>query len=178
MSGYSLLALTADYHETIDALFVLHQECLLEHAIPQAKLVLTHFEEALHAHLDAENRWLIPCYESLQGNKRWPASLYRKEHDKLLQMLEKVHLYLDLVAGKTSRHYRLAMLDLLDYERSFRHVLEHHEEREELAMLKDLDERLAAEGLRELHEQCRQSWAPFSIDALAEQLGEVQNHLT
>lgn len=178
MPSLSLLALTADYHETIDALFILHQECLLEHALVEADLVLSHFKTALAAHLEAENQWLLPSYESLQIEKRWPASLYQKEHAKLAQMLQKVERYMDTLAGKQSRRYRFAMLDLLDYERSFRNVLEHHEEREELALLKDLDEHLSAGRLQELYEKCEQHWAPFRIDALADQLAVVEIRLS
>lgn len=71
-----------------------------------------------------ETRWL----PRLPADARWPARIYLAEHRKLGAMLDAL---LDSLAAEPEPCGPDRRLDLLDRLAPFRHVLEHHFEREE-----------------------------------------------
>ena len=160
MTTPSLFALVSRYHRHMDELILLHQEALLLQQTDLAERFLALFRAMISAHIDAENTWLLPRLDALV-QARWPALLYRKEHDKILDMLTNVDAKMRLLEGKTAQDYRRTVLALLDYERAFKNVVEHHEEREEMAMLRELDQHADAAEVQQLALTLEQAWHPL-----------------
>lgn len=160
MTTPSLFALVSRYHRQMNELILLHQEALLLQQPILAERFLALFRGMISAHIEAENAWLLPRLDTL-AEARWPALLYRKEHDKILAMLANAETRMHGLAGKTGQAYRRAVLELLDYERAFKNVIEHHEEREEMAMLHELDQHVAVAELQQLVVTLEQAWHPL-----------------
>ncbi|MEZ5511886.1 MAG: hypothetical protein R3F47_18685 [Gammaproteobacteria bacterium] len=156
----SLYSLVSRYHRHMDELILLHQEALLLQQTDLAARFLALFRAMISAHIDAENAWLLPRLDAL-AEARWPALLYRKEHDKILDMLGNVDARMRVLEGKTAQDYRRAVLALLDYERAFKNVIEHHEEREEVAMLRELDQHVDGAEVQQLVVTLEQAWRPL-----------------
>lgn len=154
----SLRATVVPSHRRMEALFQAHQESLLLQDLPLAERFLGAFAEHLRCHIETENTWILALLSFRQLELRWEEALYRKEHDKILQMLRKVQDALRDLPAEPGQFQRLGILQLLDYERSFKGVLEHHEEREEMALLLELDEQLAPAELAGLCQRCEQAW--------------------
>lgn len=57
--------------------------------------------------------------------------VYRKEHDKIERLLVNVEEQLKQYLLETGRKKRLHLLELLEKQSTLRHMLEHHEQREE-----------------------------------------------
>jgi hypothetical protein len=86
--------------------------------------------ELQETHIAQEESELIPY---LPASARWPARVYLAEHRKLSAMLGKLQLALQpLPAQIADGETRLV---LLDSHAPFKHVLEHHFEREEKGLL-------------------------------------------
>lgn len=160
MPTHSLHSLVSRYHRHMDELILLHQEALLLQQTNLAERFLALFRAMISAHIDAENTWLLPRLDAL-AEARWPALLYRKEHDKILDMLTNVDAKMRLLEGKTAQDYRRTVLALLDYERAFKNVVEHHEEREEMAMLRELDQHMDGAEVQQLALTLEQAWHPL-----------------
>lgn len=131
--------LTVPFHLLLRQLLTMHQEALLIDDMALALNVFELFADALQRHLDVENNLLLPLHRSLVPEYRWSPLVYEKEHDKLLQMAARIRRELAVLAAQQGRARRLAILEVLDYQRSFKSVMEHHEEREEQALLPELD---------------------------------------
>lgn len=115
-------------HKDLKQWFLMHQECLLLGDDHHAALAFDGFQAYLLAHLRFENNNLL---SQDVHDLRWAVKVYRKEHDKLEQMLEKSVSLLRGYYLLEGRRKRVALLEVLDFQRSFLHVMEHHEEREE-----------------------------------------------
>lgn len=134
-------------HRDLRQWLLFHQECLLLGDADKALLAWQAFSRILGMHIDFENRYLLqPEVEGRQA-LRWPVNVYRKEHDKLLAMQVDINTRLSQYAGFDGRYRRLALLELLDVELRFVHVLEHHEQREEDDLLTSLAAMPEAENL-------------------------------
>ena len=114
-------------HKDLHQWFLMHQECLLLGHDAHSQCAFSVFTEILETHLHFENEYLLK--HTLTG--RWPLKVYVKEHDKLLQLLAKIAKRLESFYQLQGRLKRLALLEILDQENVFLHVMEHHEEREE-----------------------------------------------
>ena len=108
--------------KTIGALRV----ALLRGAIGQAREQLARLGEQQARHIARENAALIP---QLPGDARWSARVYLAEHGKL----ERMHAELVALLAPLPAHVDDAelQLQLLDAHAPFKHLLEHHLEREQ-----------------------------------------------
>ncbi|NRB42425.1 MAG: hypothetical protein HRU20_28810 [Pseudomonadales bacterium] len=127
-------------HKDLMQWFLMHQECLLLGDDSQAQTAFLAFSDFLQTHLQFENSYVLKTAEDL----RWPLKVYQKEHDKLLLMLNKIARLLNAYYPLQGRKKRLALLEVLGYQGSFLHVMEHHEEREEQDLFLQLDDDPAA----------------------------------
>lgn len=166
----SLLALTRHYHGYVDELLLLHQEALLERDGAQAIAALALFADMLSLHLELEDGELFAAHEHCR-ERRWATLLYRKEHDKLRAMLAEVAARVQAWCERGCP--RRELIALLDYQRSFKNVLEHHEQREEIALLPELDGQLPAAEQRRMLELLQRSWSQRESDQ-AEQLQRLR----
>jgi len=161
-SGFA--GLTARFHRQLGQLFQMHQEALLIDDLTLALNVFDLFAESLHKHLDVEGNILLPLHRALVTSARWPLLIYEKEHDKLLRMAERVRRELLDLSALHGRARRLAVLTALDYQGSFKAVMEHHEQREEQAMLPELDVFVDSEIYRQAYSQVSLVWEKYLQD--------------
>jgi hemerythrin-like domain-containing protein len=156
--------LTVPFHRLLMQLLTMHQEALLIDDMTLAFNIFDLFTDALQRHLDVENNLLLPLHRTLVQEYRWPSLVYEKEHDKLLQMAARVRRELAGLAGLKGRARRLAILEQLDYQRSFKAVMEHHEEREEQALLPELDACSDSEIFQQAYAQVSVVWQQYLRD--------------
>lgn len=119
---------TALTHEHAAMLALLHaaRVAVLRGDLAGARDLLAQLTRMQDAHIVRENAELIP---RLVPGARWPAKLYLAEHAKLADMLaDLVELLAPLPGRVDDADTLLALLDALA---PFRHVMEHHFDREE-----------------------------------------------
>ena len=66
----------------------------------------------------------------------WPVKVYRKEHDKIIDLMQKLQSLCHRYFESQGREKRLMCLELIEKQVTLRHVVEHHEQREEQDALK------------------------------------------
>jgi hemerythrin-like domain-containing protein len=152
----SLLATVNCYHQYLRELLLLQQEALLERDIGLALGFWQLHRQMLQLHIHLEEELLLPALEKAVANPNWSADIYRAEHTKVLDLGEK--LGQSLMAYSETGLQRRAAITLLDKQRSYKNLLEHHEEREEKALLPELDEVLDASQLIRVNNVCAESW--------------------
>jgi hypothetical protein len=128
-------------HNQLDDLFLLHQEAVILGKFDEALQLLKCFKELHHLHMRFEDEQLIPELDGIDDLGRWPASLYSAEHAKVQSLMERTVTRLQsLGESPVSRQAtRRQIIDLLDDEKSFKGLCEHHQEREESGLLPELD---------------------------------------
>jgi hemerythrin-like domain-containing protein len=152
----SLFTTVQCFHHYLDELLHLHQEALLER---DAQLALGFWQlhrQMLRLHIELEEEYLLPVLERAVARPAWAASVYRAEHAKILALGDKLTTRLDEL--QPIGLGRRVLIALLDKQRSYKNVLEHHEEREEKGMLPELDAALDVSELERLNTACGQSW--------------------
>ena len=169
----SIEQLTQSYHVLIDEFLLLHQEALVAMDFELATDIWLQFKSLLDGHIEAENTLLFPAFDELCVEARWPVSLYLHEHHKILSLQTEVELRLQTLQGAPTRR---GVVELLDYQRSFKNVIEHHEEREEIALLKEIDAQVEPQILKALHEQLQAVWP--AIDSLLNQKEGFEKRLS
>ncbi len=151
----SLSDITRCYHTVIDEVFLLQQEAVLADQLPLARELLHWFKQLLEQHIAAEDELLFPAHQSLPAATRWQTSLYSHEHQKIRQLLTELERRFDQLSSSPSRRCRLA---LLDYQHTFKNVLQHHEEREEKGLLPELDSQLTVKEIDQLRLAINTRW--------------------
>lgn len=139
-------------HASLDTLFRRHQEVLVSHAWARAARLLIQYQERLTVHILLEEKFLLPyCNDDSGSSPRWGSHVYRTEHRKLEELVRAVSVRL---RSARRRGVTPAMLiDLLDKERTLKHVAQHHHEREENGLFTELHERLPLEIRMELSKE-------------------------
>lgn len=175
---HTLLDVTTHYHLELDELLWLHQEALLEQDLPLARELFSLFREVLMGHLQQENAALLPRFEALGLKGQWPLLVYQKEHEKIVQLLDKTSAWLERLP--TGPHNaRRNILAVLEYQRTLKNVIEHHEEREEKGLLPELDAALPEAERIALAMHCNEVWSALAAEvqprraALVARLAEV-----
>lgn len=164
--------LTQSYHVLIDEFLLLHQEALVAMDLELALDIWCLFSDLLQSHIEIENTLLFPAFEQLCFEARWPVSLYLHEHHKISSLQQQVTVRLQALQAEPTRR---GVVMLLDYQRSFKNVIEHHEEREEIALLKELQASASNDRLVDLMFKLESSWP--TIDGLLEQKKAFEHRL-
>ncbi|EQD63839.1 hypothetical protein B2A_02200 [mine drainage metagenome] len=114
---------------------LLQQErlALLAGEIAQARDLLASMQALQETHIADEENLLIP---RLSQSARWPARIYIAEHRKLASMLADLRAALKPLSARIEDG--ATRLALLDAQMPFKHVLEHHFEREEKGLLVEI----------------------------------------
>jgi hemerythrin-like domain-containing protein len=124
-------------HAEMDALFLQHQEALIEQDLPRAQARYAAFHTLLKNHIALEDSQLAPLHQQLPS-PQWRTLVYTAEHEKILQvaqlMVERMAAPLPAEKSARLRH----IIQLIDDQRSLKNLLEHHNEREEKGMLPEL----------------------------------------
>ena len=170
----SLLQCVSYYHREIDEMLLLHQEAVIVQDIPLAEEALRLFSKLLHTHIEVEDKLLMPHHEKIESEVRWRTQVYRDEHTKLFDLLGKIREMLR--KAPDSVDMRRWVIEFIDYERTFKNVMEHHEEREEKGLLPELDHELNRDTLNHLTTQCHLAWQE-TYDGLREEIEDIRNRL-
>ncbi|HET7921895.1 MAG TPA: hypothetical protein VFM15_03990 [Gammaproteobacteria bacterium] len=144
MNAPDPFALLRREHRDLGMLFQRHQEALLRRRWAHAARLLSHHHARLAAHIRIEEDWLLPCAPGAQSAApRWNPEIYRAEHRKLLELAGK--LAIKLARARRRGVSPTLLLALLDEEKTFKHVFEHHHRREERGLFGELPRQLSAE---------------------------------
>ena len=153
MSVSDTLCILRHEHASLDILFRRHQEMLVSYAWARAARLLTRYQERLTVHIRLEEKFLLPyCNNDGSGSSpRWGSHVYRTEHRKLEELVRAV--IVRLTSARRRGVTPAMLIDLLDKERTLKHVVQHHHEREEKGLFTELHERLPLETRMELSKE-------------------------
>jgi hemerythrin HHE cation binding domain-containing protein len=156
-----LVEIINQQHLELRELFARHQEMLLQGNFEAAGVWLEQYDVCQKAHMKIEENYLFPEFEKIERSTKWDVSLYQKEHDKIKQLYSNVVDDLNWLSEQqlNETDQRRNIIALLDKEKTLKGLNEHHEEREEEALLKELDEKLEQRTLKELKLDIKLTWA-------------------
>lgn len=129
-------SILSDEHALLVRLFARHQEALVNRSWARAARLLENYGKHLQCHIAIEERILLPQCDRLQAPPRWEAKVYRAEHRRIESLLAKNCAR--LVHARRRGMTATALIALLDEEKTLKHLLEHHHEREEMALFVEL----------------------------------------
>lgn len=122
-------------HEVLTDLFVRHQEAVLALDLPRARVLLERFREAFVRHVEAEETIILPVYGGRVGPvPGGSVEIFEAEHRKMRQMLDSLTVDIERLAPVARD-----VLAFLDREFTFRHLVEHHDKREENLLYRWMD---------------------------------------
>ncbi len=146
-------------HERLNELFQQHQEALLEQDIVRARERLVAYERELLAHMHLEEDILLPVYARAGAIPGGPIELFLGEHRKMREFLERFRAALaELEAYPTDR--RRGIIRLFDEQTMFKHLVEHHDLREQNILYPTLDRITTEAERRELLRRCLDPYRP------------------
>lgn len=147
-------------HLDLRELFAQHQEALLQGHLEEAMTLLHNFNLCHESHAKLEERYLFPLFAKIEHQTKWDVSLYEKEHKKIEHLFDKINEDVKWLSEQnlSESQLRRNIIVLLDKEKTFKGLTEHHEEREEDAMLKELDEQLEPSLIKELISDLKFTW--------------------
>jgi hemerythrin-like domain-containing protein len=141
-------------HGELDELFALHQEALLSLDIPLAMERLQKFERILCRHMADEEELLLPLYRERAGCIPGGAvTLFQAEHRKMVQLVTQLREQLARLA-EGPPDLKRQVIHLLDQESLFKHLVEHHDLREQNFLYPTLDRVTSRAERRELLARC------------------------
>ncbi len=118
-----------EVHLRLGELFYEHQRALLDFDFRGALTRLEAYEAALLAHMRQEEELLIPLYgRRAEAPRGAAADFFLLEHEKMRRHLAHFREQLPKLAGLTEP--ARALIKLLDQETTYKHIVEHHDERE------------------------------------------------
>lgn len=137
----SLKSVIARCHRDLNTLFFLHQEAVLIGEMSAAIDSLQRFAEAHKLHKEFEDEHLLKRLAEIDDPGDWPTSLYKHEHSKIDDTLKRVEENIRRLQARKLNGTALnfGIIEILDREKSFKGLCEHHQEREEAGMLPALD---------------------------------------
>ncbi len=127
-----------DVHARLNELFLLHQETLLMQDIHLARERLLQFERELLAHMIFEEERLFPIYERAGRIPGGPLELFAGEHRKMRLFLDRFKQKLDEWLSHPPDLKR-RIIALFDEQAMFKHLVEHHDLREQNILYPTLD---------------------------------------
>jgi len=125
-------------HERLDAQLQAHLLDVVGGDFGTALTRLQGWRAGIARHIEIENTRLLP---HVPEGARWAARVYLLEHERIALLADEYELRVRAVIAHPPRDEqarRRAVLLLLDAAHALRHVLEHHHEREEMALAHEL----------------------------------------
>ena len=113
-------------HDQLEELFLSHQEALLEGNLAEARASLAAYRELLELHMRHEELVLLPRYQRLGTSPAWPIELYFGQHERMRELLKGAVERLANI-DENGVGWRRKVIALLDFERTFKHLAEHHD---------------------------------------------------
>jgi hypothetical protein len=124
-------------HRELDELFLLHQEALVEGDLARAVELFRIYRAAVVRHAHDEERELLPLYASVPRERRHAAEVFVLEHQRLHELLARIEEL--LIACEDHPLSARQRVHLIEREASYKHLFEHHDERERLHLFPALD---------------------------------------
>ncbi|MCC7292143.1 MAG: hemerythrin domain-containing protein [Phycisphaerales bacterium] len=125
-------------HDVLDEAFAAHQDALVEGRVLEAKERFFAFRDALLDHMQIEDDQLLPVYALMPDPPvGGGVDVFRAEHDRIRKLLgEFSGLFERLQAPLASRD----LVTVIERQRLLKHVLEHHNLREQTHLYPMLDQ--------------------------------------
>ena len=160
MSKQEINEIMSGCHRQLDEMFLLHQELVLETKLSSSIKVLESYWRCHACHMGFEDKVLIPQYDELEKAGRWNATLYHQEHQKIIEIFEKIEMDLRRLCSQKldKRQLNRNIIVLLERQKTFKGLCEHHQEREEASMFVELDRQTDANWRQEKLAQFSESW--------------------
>ncbi len=140
-------------HESLNELFLLHQEALLRLDLELAAERLRIYERELRAHMRVEEDWLMPVYERAGKIAGGQPEFFIGEHRRMLEFLERFAATLDELKKESGDPAR-RVIRLFDEEAMFKSLCDHHDMRERNIFFPALDRVTGEAERRELIARC------------------------
>lgn len=144
-----------DFHRDMEQLFAFHQEALVCGDFGLAARYLALYRSALRLHIQQEDALVLPRYRAFEARYPWPARVYDGEHRKLERHLGRCVTRFATLCRAPSLG---GVIDLLDAEKSLKHLSEHHHQREEESLFPALHENLGRDEVKDLEERFQREW--------------------
>jgi len=125
-------------HQQLDELFLCHQESLLTFDLDKAARQLEAYERELHRHMEQEEDWLLPVFERAKPIAGGAVELFTGEHKKMREFVARFKETLTQLKGRPAELKR-RVIELFDQQALFKHLVEHHDSREETILYPTLD---------------------------------------
>ena len=125
-------------HERLDAQLHAHLLDVVGGDFAGALQRLQQWRRDLDRHTEIENARLLP---HVPEGARWAARVYLLEHERIALLADEYQQRVQAVINhppQDEQARRRAVLVLLDAAHALRHVLEHHNEREHIALAQEL----------------------------------------
>lgn len=117
-------------HEHFEQLMLMHQEALVGLELSEARRLFEQLRCRKVDHMQLEDRELLPLYAELgQWERGGNPEIIRAEHDQIYLMMNHLTQSLEDL-DRPGQLTRRAVVEVLDAEKSFKGVLEHHSLRE------------------------------------------------
>lgn len=148
-----------DLHQALEVMFLRHRLALMDGDPARALRVFRRFAICMRRHVDDEQDLVFPVYSGSapkEGYERGAApELFENEHRKILEHLEQIERAIEalVAANESGEQLRARCLQLLDREKVFGDLLEHHDLRERTFLYPALERMLADDEKTDLLER-------------------------
>lgn len=143
------------YHCYLQALFELQREALIERDGQLAVAFADLHRQMLMCHVETEDALMLPLLAQLGKSVRWTPDVYLLEHRKIIKLSDRL---IEQLRSVDERLTRRQSLRLLDERHALMHLLEHHEQREEEAMVVELQAGAAGQRLDNVVREAARRW--------------------
>lgn len=147
-------------HDSLNELFLRHQEALLSGRIGEARALLESYITELKSHMEVEEGILMPVYERAGRIEGGPPEFFTGEHRRMLEHLDRFSSALEELGPAPGPR---AIIALLDGEASYKSLCEHHEQREKSIFFPALDRVTEEDERRELIGRCLAANARLAV---------------
>ncbi|MGC4086832.1 MAG: hypothetical protein QM756_02825 [Polyangiaceae bacterium] len=144
-------------HERLDEHFAVHQEHLLDCRLPEACATLDVYVELLGVHMRHEEELLLPIYARGEPSARFPLVLFTGQHQRMRELLAEARARLARLSGEGHALAR-GVIELLDFERTYKHLGEHHDGAERQALFPVLDRLATSDEQALVGGACLREW--------------------
>ena len=116
-----------EVHAALVDTFALHQELLVALELEAALRVLEVYRELLDVHMIHEEQEILSLFARAGHVAKWPPVLYTGQHEKMRGMLARAAESVSGMVRFRPDNVRRAVIALLDFESTYKHLHEHHD---------------------------------------------------
>lgn len=148
-----------DLHQAMEVILLQHRIALMQADLPRALRMLRRFTMCMRRHISDERELVLPIYEGstpVGGYERGSApSIFETEHQRILDHLVSLEAATEALGREADSpdDLRARCLKLLDREKVFSDLLEHHDLRERTYLYPALERTMTEEEKQDLVER-------------------------